>query len=473
MTIKNNEFLFKKEIFFLPARLGCSLRVRKGRMGQLLVFRNARLVHSKSMKELEFLTQKTVLVLDGKIIQLLDEPCSYDQFITQNVSVKEVTLTNNQFLMPGLVDTHAHAPQFAFTGSGLDLSLLDWLNRYTFPCESKFTDLQYAHSVYKQSIQTHLSNGTTTICYYGTIHLEATKLLVQLMNEIGMRGFVGKVCMDQNAPDWYCEMNDEQSLRDTLEFVNWFKQNPEITLVKPIVTPRFAISCSKPLMKGLGNIARDNGGLPIQTHLSESKGEIEFVHQLYPENKNYTSVYDECGLLTERTVLAHCVHLNEDEIELVLRKECGVSHCPTSNVTLSSGIMPTREYLNRGIKLGLGTDVAGGYSPSLVEAIRSCVGMSKMMSLLRGSGPVTLEEAFYMATSGGAKLLGLECEIGSFAIGKQFDALLVDYSHINGFIEPNCQLSDIFEKVIYLMDDRNINTVYVAGRNVSRATENN
>lgn len=434
-------------------------------MSQLLVFRNTRLVHSKSAKELEFFTNKTVLVLDGKIIQILDEPCSIDQFVDENVTVVETRLTGSQFLMPGLVDTHAHAPQFAFTGSGLDLSLLDWLNRYTFPCESRFADLSYAQAVYQKSIQTHLSNGTTTICYYGTIHLEATKLLVRLMNEAGMRGFVGKVCMDQNAPDWYCEESEEKSLADTLDFVHWFKQNPQIRLVRPIITPRFAISCSRRLMEGLGRIAK-NDGLPIQTHLSESKGEIEFVHQLYPEAQNYTSLYDECGLLTDRTVLAHCIHLNEDEIELVLARKCGVSHCPTSNVTLSSGIMPTRDYLNKGMKLGLGTDVAGGYSPSLVEAIRSCIGMSKMIGLLRGSEPITLEEAFFMATSGGATLLGLDDKIGTFAVGKRFDALLVDYSFINGFIDEKAELNFLFEKIIYLMDDRNIHSVYVDGRRI-------
>ncbi|RMZ95630.1 guanine deaminase [Brachionus plicatilis] len=435
-----------------------------------LIFQNANLIHSVDLNNLQILENKTVLV--NQDTGIIEKICNHiDEISDQSCinNAKFYQLKSTQFLMPGLVDTHCHAPQFFFTGTGLDLPLLEWLDKYTFPCESKFSDLNFAKKVYEKSVKSHLYCGTTTICFFGTIHLEATKLLVDIIEKSGMRGYVGKVCMDRNSPDWYRE-ETQKSLEDTKNFIDYVlsKQNP---ILKPVVTPRFAPTCSSQLMLSLAEISESHN-IPVQTHLSENVNEVKWVKELF-SSESYTAVYDTHGLLNDRTVLAHCIHLEDDELDLIKKRGAGISHCPTSNTSLQSGIMPTRKYLNKGLKIGLGTDVAGGFTPSIIHVIRECIGVSKLYRSFVKSDeePIGLSEAFYLATIGGAQLLGLEEKIGNFSEGKEFDALLIDFSNIihknDDHHEPNFSddhsLREIFEKFIYLGDDRNIKEIYVKG----------
>lgn len=437
-----------------------------------LIFQNANLIHSLDLNKLQILENKTILInQDTGVIEKICDNIEEirDQFSLKNE--KYYQLKPNQFLMPGLVDTHCHAPQFFFTGTGLDLPLLEWLNKYTFPCESKFSDLDFSRKVYEKSVKTHLSCGTTTICYFGTIHLDATKLLVDIIEKSGMRGYVGKVCMDQNSPNWYQE-NTQKSLEDNKKFIEYVlsKQNP---ILKPVVTPRFAPTCSSKLMLSLAETS-ENYNIPVQTHLSENINEIKWVKELF-SCESYTKVYDTHGLINNRTVLAHCIHLDDDELDIIKNRNAGISHCPTSNTSLQSGIMPARKYLNKGLKIGLGTDVAGGFTPSIIHVIRECIGVSKLYKALikNEDNPISLAEAFYLATIGGAQLLGLENKIGNFMEGKEFDALLIDFSQIINKNDDKYQLDDdyslgeIFEKFIYLGDNRNIEEIYVKGTRIA------
>lgn len=232
-------------------------------------------------------------------------------------------------------------------------------------------------------------------------------------------------------------------------------------LVKSIVTPRFAITCSPKLMTKLGEVARDMD-LNIQSHLSENKGEVTFTRSLFPTAKDYTSVYDQVGLLGPRTIMAHSIYLSDEEQDLLKARQTSISHCPNSNFALSSGVMPLRKYLNKGLKVGLGTDVSGGYSLSILDAMRQAVIASKVIAFQNpDEKELSIKEAFYLATLGGAEALALN-SVGNFAAGKKFDALIVNYTGRG--------LMQAFERFLFCGQPSDIKAVYVDGRETAQRT---
>ncbi|XP_012685834.2 guanine deaminase [Clupea harengus] len=379
--------------------------------------------------------------------------------------VKQLEL--HEFIMPGLVDTHIHASQYSYTGTALDLPLLQWLNTYTFPVEAKYKDLTFADNVYNKVVRRTLMNGTTTACYFATIHTDASLLLGEIANKLGQRALVGKVCMNcNNAVEHYKESTEESS-EETKRFIHELlkKKYPH---VRPVVTPRFALSCCSALMRDLGDIAKNNN-LHIQSHISENKEECEAVKQLFPEFESYTDVYLKHNLLTDKTVMAHGCYLSDAELQVFRDTGASISHCPNSNISICSGLLDVRNVLNHKVKIGLGTDVAGGYSPSILDAIRRALDSSKVLTIQDPSHQtLTFEEVFRLATLGGSQALSLDSETGNFEVGKDFDALLVNVCAPEGPMdicgpEPPKVL---LEKFLNLGDDRNIREVYVAGRRV-------
>ena len=232
-----------------------------------------------------------------------------------------VTDCGDQIITPGLVDLHVHAPQYAFRGLGMDLELLDWLNTNTFPEESKYRDLDYAKSAYGIFADSMRSSATTRACIFATIHNQATELLMDLMEETGLKTMIGKVNMDRNSPEYLCEESAEQSAADT---VKWLEDTADqYENVRPILTPRFIPSCTDELMRKLKEVQKKYD-LPVQSHLSENQGEIAWVQELCPESRFYGDAYDQFGLFggDVKTIMAHCVSSTEEEIELM--RERGV-----------------------------------------------------------------------------------------------------------------------------------------------------
>ncbi|CAO3685158.1 unnamed protein product [Rhizopus stolonifer] len=416
------------------------------------------LVHSLSLKDLEILLN-AALVVDNKT--------DVDDYLAQSpwANAKVKTLGHEQFLMPGFVDTHAHAPQYMFAGSGMDRQLLEWLKEYVFTCESAYQDPEHAKATYQKVIRRFLSNGTTTCSWFATIHLESCKILVDTIESLGQRAFVGKVNMDQNSPQTYIETT-ESSLKDTRAFVEYVLNKP---LVTPVITPRFAITCSSALLKGLGELAAEFQ-IPIQTHLCENHNEIQTTLDLFKGSKDYTSIYDDHELLNERAYMAHCIHMTDAEIDMLAQRKTGVSHCANSNFSLHSGVCDVRRLIEKGIKVGLGTDVAGGFSPSMLDAIRSSFFASKTTKMIKQSDeytPLDTCELFYLATLGGAQVLNLENQIGNFQPNKSFDALWVDLE--NGSVDlmgGESRLQKI-EKFLFNGSDQNLLNVYVQGKRVA------
>ncbi|KNC46974.1 guanine deaminase [Thecamonas trahens ATCC 50062] len=441
-------------------------------------------VHSKSFDELEVLEASYVGVDNkGSIVFMasaeemsgveaafgftLDD---FDGRLVDTLAGKD--RADGTFIVPGYIDTHVHAPQYAFAGLGLDMPLLQWLETYTYPMEARFADTDFAAVVYKAMLKRMVAAGTTTACMFGTLHAPASVDLARYSRDVGLRGLVGKVCMDSHAPDNYIEPSAEDSLAATKDFVRDVLALDNAR-VRPVITPRFAPSCSAELLAGLGQLATDFGGLHIQSHISESPAEIAWVRDLFPDAASYADVYAAAGLLTKRTVMAHGIHLTPDEMSLFARARTGVSHCPASNFGLTSGILNVLDLVQYDIDVGLGTDVAGGPAISILDAMRLALVASKILTMPQhqanrkpNSDALSIHNVFYMATMGGARVLDMHHSVGSFAVGKQFDAVVVDAlapdSPFDVFA-TDTSLHALFEKYLILGDDRNHAAVYVAG----------
>ncbi|KAL7625221.1 hypothetical protein AAE478_004436 [Parahypoxylon ruwenzoriense] len=385
-------------------------------------------------------------------------------------------LSRGEFLIPGFIDTHNHAPQWAQRGLGQGLHILDWLSQVTFPNEARFRDPAHAHRVYAACVDGLLRQGITTASYYGSLHAEATTILADLCLEKGQRALVGKCNMNRHAPEYCCDASAESSLADTEACIAHVRRvDPDGKLLKYVLTPRFAISCSPALLAGLGALARSNPDLAMQTHFNEAEQEMRFTRELFPEfDGSEADLYASYGLLGPRTILAHCCHMSEYELERIRDLGCGVAHCPISNMTVGGGFMaaPVRDFLRRGIdKVGLGTDSGGGFSSSILDAARQALIASNAREVMSGGKDKGLDlgEVFYLATLGGARVCCLEDRVGNFAVGKEFDALVIDANNAQGvmtMLQDDDSTSTIFEKFVMTGDDRNIREVYVSGRTV-------
>src|SRR5471030_1193677 len=341
----------------------------------------------------------------------------------KNIKIRDY---GNKLIIPGFVDLHTHASQFAIKGIGYDKELIPWLETYTFVEEAKFKNISYARKIYEEFVEELYNEGTTRAVIFATIHPEATEVLMNLLEEKGIHAYVGKVNMDRNCPDTLKENSDE-SIKNTLEWIQ--NCSEKYKYVKPIITPRFVPSCTSYLMNELGSIATKNT-IPVQSHLSENLSEIQWVKELHPEHKNYGDVYDKFNLFGQtKTIMAHCVHLTEEEINTIEKNKVIIAHCPTSNVNLSSGIAPIRKLLNENIQIGLGSDIAAGENLSMFSVMAAAIKMSKLrkVCLEEDEKPLTLQEVFYLATKGGGKFFG---KVGSFEEGYEFDALVIDDANL-------------------------------------------
>jgi len=409
------------------------------------------IVFTPSMDEFKIYRDSYLVSENSKIVGIFEK---------LDEKYKDYTLKDytGKMIIPGFVDIHLHAPQFPNRGMGYDKELLPWLQSYTFPEEAKYKDIKYAERVYRDFVKELWKNGTTSAVIYGTIHKESTKLLMDLLIESGIRAYVGKVNMDRNSIPNLTE-DTERSLRETEELILEYKDKSP--LVKPIITPRFVPTCSDALLEGLGKLALKYD-VPVQSHLSENTDEVKWVSELHPDAKNYASVYDKFNLFGQRrTIMAHCIHNTDEEIDLMAKNGVYAAHCVHSNFNLSSGIMPVRKFLDKKVPVGLGSDISGGHEISIPKVMAASIQASKMKWLETDKKlkPLTLLEVFYLATKGGGSFFG---KVGSFEKGYEMDCLIIDDSNLGIYRELTVE--ERLEKFIYLGDDRNIVDRYVAGK---------
>jgi guanine deaminase len=418
-----------------------------------------------------------------------------------------------------VLDTHIHAPQFPTMGLYGNQGLLHWLKEYIYPTEASFgnssspaTDPRATPPeglrIYDQVVARTLAHGTTCASYFATIHVPATNALAALCHSHGQRALIGRVCMDneEQCPDYYVDASAEAGFDATTETIEYIRAlDPEGRLINAVVTPRFAPSCTNHSLNGLADIAASySPPLHIQTHISETHGEIELVLNLFPEADSYADVYDSAGLLTSRTILAHGVHLTPPERALIRERGSKVAHCPGSNSALGSGLAPVRVLLDEGLTVGLGTDVSGGYNPSVLEAARQAFLVSRLlgfsaeyqnMSASNATQPgyekLSVDETLYLATRGGAAVVDMAEDIGGFDNGMIWDAQLVELGaaknytespldragHCNGLAGRSVESGPVgninlfgnetwqeqIQKWMWNGDDRNVKRVWVQG----------
>lgn len=427
------------------------------------------------------------------IAQDIDTSLDLKELTIKNATTKltpdQITIVNifadeNRFFFPGFIDTHIHAPQFPNNGIFGNTTLLQWLETYTFPLESSFKDLGFAREIYTKVIERTLGYGTTTASYYATIHTEASNLLADLCLEFGQRAFIGKVCMNQNSPDSYIETDDECK-KSTMDVISHIKnRDPKSDLISPVLTPRFAGSCTDSLMNWLCEV-RKSGDYHCQTHLSENHAEIEWITNMFPQYDNYTDIYYQNNLLGPKTTLAHCIHLSDEEMQLLKHTGSGVSHCPTSNSSITSGEARVRWLLDNKINVSLGTDCSGGFTPSILEVAKHALLVSRhiVMKTRNDYEKLSSADVLYLATMGGAKVLKIDDKVGCFKVGLKFDAQLINLaaedSNIDMFsfqspqwrvltsAESLHKFTDLIDKWLFNGDNRNIESVYVNGRKVT------
>lgn len=413
------------------------------------------IIYSKNQNEINCFENSYLICQDGKSMGVFEK-------LDEKYKDIEVIDFGEKIICPGLVDLHIHAPQYNFRGMGMDLELLDWLNTYTFPSEAKFKDEDYAKRSYQRFVDYLKYGPNTRHVIFASLHVKSTQILMDLMEKSKMVSFIGKVNMDRNGGVDLEEKDADESEKATLDWLESIKGKYKNTY--PILTPRFIPSCTDELLEKLRKI-KDEYKLPIQSHLSENLGEIEWVKELVPKAKFYGDAYNIFDLFgkNNKTVMAHCVYSNDDEQDLIKENEVFIAHCPDSNTNLTSGIAPAGKYLREGQKIGLGSDVAGGTHASIFKAMADAIKVSKLRYRLVDEKikPLSLEEAFYMATLGGGEFFG---KVGSFEKGYEFDAIVIDDEKL--LEEDKFNLKQRLERIVYLSKDEDIVSKFVRGEKI-------
>ena len=359
-----------------------------------------------------------------------------------------LTDTGDALILPGLTDLHLHAPQYGYAGTAMDLQLLDWLERYTFPEESRFADTAYADAAYTRFTNDLLRSATTSACVFATIHTDATLLLMEKLEAAGLKSFVGRVSMDRNSPDSYREPSAEAGLAGVRDWLDRC-ESAGFRHTKPMLTPRFTPSVTDEYMRGLGELAKERR-LPAQSHLNENRDEIAWVRSLCPDAAHYADTYDRFGLLDVPCVMAHCIYNTPEEAELLRRKGVYIAHCPTSNANVVAGMAPAAAQLRGGWRIGLGSDVAGGHTLNLFGVMACAIRVSKLRWLEKDPSqkPLTVSEVLYMATVGGGSFFGEDGHPrGLFEPGCPFDAIVLDDAALRTTVA--CEGAQRVERYIY------------------------
>ena len=359
-------------------------------------------------------------------------------------------------LIPAFSDLHVHAPQYLNRGLEMDLLLSDWLDKCTFPLEAKYADPQFAKLAYDAFVDDMLANGTMHACVYGTIHTEATSYLLERMDRSGIKGFVGKVNMDRSAPENLLE-DPEDSLRQTEVFLEKYSANRN---TRPILTPRFAPTCTRELINGLGRLGKKyNAGM--QTHLVESLWEAEQAKLLFPECSCDTEIYERAGLMDNGPVIGgHFIFPSEDDIRIMRKYDSYAVQCPDATISVIAGIMQTGALLDQGMKICLGSDISAGHHIGVFTQAARAVQLSKLKEFYEpeGNRKISFPEAFWMATKQSGALFG---GTGSLEPGAVFDALVID-----GLSDAARKLSpeQVVERFCYIGTKENIKARYMDGQ---------
>lgn len=372
----------------------------------------------------------------------------------------EIADYSGKLIVPGFIDCHVHFSQVDIIGSYGE-QLLDWLARYAYPAEEAFADAEHARAVADFFIDEILKNGTTTALVFPTVHAQSVDAIFTAADKRNMRLLSGKVLMDENCP---AELRDDPATayKQSHELIEkWHGRNR----LSYAITPRFALTSSEAQLQAAGKLAKEYPDVHVHTHLAEHLDEVELIAEKFPRSRSYFDVYEQAGLARERSVFAHCLHLDDTDRQRMAELGAAIAFCPTSNLFLGSGLFDLRAVEAHGIRTGIGTDVGGGTSLNMFRTLSEAY---KVLHLEGQSMPAY--KGLYLATLGGAAALRLDDRIGNFLPGKEADFVVLDF---DGSSMSRRRLShgrDIAEKLFALMtlgDDRSVAATYVMGNKVA------
>ena len=401
----------------------------------------------------QYHADSVLLLRDGLIIGLLPA----GNIKTDNTEQVTIHDYRGKLVLPGFIDSHCHYPQTEVIAS-YGLQLLDWLKQYTFPTEHKFENYDYARRIAGVFCEQLLRNGTTTAMVYATIHPQSVDAIFSEAVDRNMCLIAGKVLMDRNAPDY---------LRDTAE--SGYEQSAELIerwhgkdRLRYAVTPRFAPCSSEQQLQKCGQLLAEYQGLYLQTHVAENHDEVRWVAELFPDSRSYLDVYDQFGLLGERSVYAHCIHLDDTDWQRMADSGATAAFCPTSNLFLGSGLFNLERAREHGLDVSLATDVGGGTSFSMLQTMHEAYKVTQM-----AGGSLSPLKALYLATLGGSRTLQLDDQIGSFEAGKVADFVVLDRQAtelIDLRLQSASEITEQLFALIILGDDRCTHATHIMGK---------
>jgi guanine deaminase len=367
-----------------------------------------------------------------------------------------ITDHSGHLLLPGFVDTHIHYAQTdVIAAPGRDL--LDWLDRFTFPAERRLADPEHATEVAGFFLDELMRNGTTTALVFASVHRGSVDAFFEVAGSRGLRMVAGKVLMDRNAPEALRD-TPQSGYRESRELIERWHGHERLEYA---ITPRFAVTSSEEQLAMAGQLAREHPDVPIQSHVAENADEIAWVRKLFPGSRSYLDVYDRHGLLRERAVYAHCIHLDGEDRQRMADSGASAAFCPTSNLFLGSGLYDIAKADAAGMRTSIATDVGGGTSFSMLRTLGEAYKVSQM-----NRHRLTPLRAFYLATLGGARALGLEERIGSFLIGREADFIALDPAATPLMARRDAGTASLEDRLFALMtlgDDRNVAQTYIRG----------
>ncbi|ENV49669.1 Guanine deaminase [Acinetobacter junii CIP 107470 = MTCC 11364] len=360
-------------------------------------------------------------------------------------------------IIPGMIDTHIHFPQTEMVGAYGE-QLLSWLNTYTFPTEIQFKDKAYAQEIAKFFVNELLKNGTTTALVFCTVHPESVDALFEAAEQHQMRLIAGKVMMDRHAPEALCDSAESAYVDSKTLIQKWHGQGRALYAI----TPRFAPTSTPEQLERAGQLKAEFPDVYVHTHLSENKDEIAWVKDLFPHQNGYLDVYHHYGLTGQRSVFAHCVHLEDTEWKCMHDTNSAIAFCPTSNLFLGSGLFPLKKTWDQQVKVGLGTDIGAGTSFSLLQTVIEAYKVQQLQG-----DKLSAYESLYHATLGGAKALDLDDKLGNFTVGKEADFVVLDLKATALQLLRQSRAKSIEDSLFALFtmgDDRNIEATYIYGQ---------